>query len=431
MTLHDRRWEVVLVGHDEFDSSMWVIAVLPTAFIFALMIALTVFFFLLSRVYEARAKAQVLRATQEAAVVAEAEKQLNEFLAHEVRNPLSVAISANLFAQSALDGASWSYSDLKHATENDLTLVGECLSFIHELLDNMLDLSKFANGEISLKPGPVSVFEDILVPIKAMLKKHSSSSTILIEAAKDLPMVQGDALRIKQIILNLAKNSIKFVDIKASYSEEDGLTTLSVEDSGPGIPKDQQSTLFDKYQMSLELLTQGTGMGLALCKVLVTAMNGTISLNSDYNSGIPGCPGAQFLVRIPLEVLTTTILQNHNTVWRALVVDDDALIRRVKRRRLNKLFDKIEVTEVSSGEAALNEGINFDMIFMDQYMPGPSVPLTGDETIRRLRQKGCRSIIVGMSANDVSEKHLSAGADAFMRKPVKSDTELREVLTEL
>mmetsp|Transcript_11524 Transcript_11524/g.21370 ORF Transcript_11524/g.21370 Transcript_11524/m.21370 type:complete len:194 (+) Transcript_11524:1-582(+) len=68
---------------------------------------------------------------------------------------------------------------------------------------------------------------------------------------------------------------------------------------------------------------------------------------------------------------------------------------------------------------------------MDQYMPGPNLPLTGDETIKTLRAKNCRSVIVGMSANDVSDKHLSAGADAFYRKPFTKDTVLQSNLVEL
>jgi len=444
-----RHWSVIVVSEKKFSALNWVLAITPATVVLFILVALLGFYLGLLRKEDQRHKTVALQATKESRAVADAEKQLNEFLAHEVRNPLSVAISANKFAQNAVDSATWKHVGLQDAAEKDLSLVGDCLCFIHELLDNMLDLSKFSKGEVTLRITPLSVRDDVLIPIKAMLDKQSSNIKLIVET-DDLHMVHGDALRLKQIVLNLAKNSTKFVEegfirLIAKASPDPGKIIVIVEDSGPGIPESQRSQLFERYQVSLDMLRQGTGMGLALCKVLTHAMHGKLKLDESYNSGIPGRPGARFIIEIPLPKVEETSVEITASApttldeasalqkehLRAMIIDDDALVRVVTRRRLNRLFPNLKTIEVASGEAALSKGVNFDLIFVDQYMPGPNLPLTGDEVIQKLRSQNCRSIIVGMSANNVAHKHVAAGADSFFQKPFTDDALLKKNIMEL
>ena len=90
---------------------------------------------------------------------------------------------------------------------------------------------------------------------------------------------------------------------------------LAVEDSGKGIPVEKRARLFEKFQESLDSLNQGTGIGLNLCKSLVQLMGGEIWLDADYNSGIPGCPGARFVVdlKVPPVVTDTMDLPQHSS----------------------------------------------------------------------------------------------------------------------
>ena len=101
----------------------------------------------------------------------------------------------------------------------------------------------------------------------------------------------------------------------------DGLVEISVEDTGPGIPKGKRGHLFDKFQESLDLLSQGTGIGLCLCKSLVELLQGTISLDDTYDSGVPGSPGARFVVKLENPPLPAdSILESsvHNTLQRLM-----------------------------------------------------------------------------------------------------------------
>jgi len=227
---------------------------------------------------------------------------------------------------------------------------------------------------------------------------------------------------------------------------------LSVEDSGPGVPPDQHPLLFQRYQESLDLLRQGTGIGLCLCKMLVEAMGGTIALDTTYDSGVVNCPGARFVITLPCEKLDMASMSGSTgsacsmsrkseqrfevLPWvrgTCLLVDDEALVRKVMHRRLTRIFPSLAIQEASSGEVAL-ELVDADMsasspptinlVFIDQYMPGSQHPLNGEETIRSLRSNGFNQTLIGCSANNVANLHKQAGADGFIRKPFGTDTEL-------
>lgn len=102
-------------------------------------------------------------------------------------------------------------------------------------------------------------------------------------------------------MLNLGRSSIKLTTegfLRFRVVVNDGLVEVHVEDSGPGIPRDKRSTLFSGVQSRINISGQGTGIGLSLCNKLMKLMNGFIYLDEDYNSGIPGHPGAKFIVKL-------------------------------------------------------------------------------------------------------------------------------------
>mmetsp|Transcript_19343 Transcript_19343/g.35765 ORF Transcript_19343/g.35765 Transcript_19343/m.35765 type:complete len:897 (-) Transcript_19343:70-2760(-) len=458
--LLERNWTIQVIGNENYAPLNWTLVLLPAFLIVLFFFALATFY--LHSLQQEDKQNQALKeqateqAKKESAAVAEAERQLNDYLAHEVRNPLSVAISANLFVRSTLEGVTWTDDSMQGAAEQDLHLIDTSLRFIHDLLDNMLDLNKFMQGAGTLEVAPLSLLKDVFVPIKTMLDKHSSNVEVKISIEGDDMYLYGDKLRLKQIFLNLAKNSTKFVErgfiCLAGKNRPDGMVELAVEDSGPGVPVSTQSTLFKKYHESLDQLRQGTGVGLCLCKVLVDSMEGDISLDTSYKSPIPGRPGARFRLVLPLKKvediaidvnavdLGSTFNQNDATstqfMHNIMVIDDDTVVRNMLRRRFSKLLPECNFVEMSCGEDALEllQGTkvnSFDLIIVDHYMPGPNAPLRGDEVIRSLRSRGCTSVIIGSSGNDVSELHLKSGADAFFRKPLPSNTELLTKLTEL
>lgn len=393
-------------------------------------------------------KAQIAR------IQASRERDLNEFIAHEVRNPLSSAISALSFVSAGVNEHVPNPIHKKSILE-DVGIMDASLAFINELLRNMLDIHRARGRQIKLNLSPVDVRRDIMEPVAAILFMRGAKLAIEVDCPHDLA-VNGDRMRLKQIALNLSANSTKFVQkgyIRLRATTVDGSVELSVEDSGPGIPLEKRNRLFAKFQESLDSLNQGTGIGLAVCKNLCELMGANISLDESFHSGVEGCPGTRFVLRLnqpPLEIekrldletkkaISGPSISNGEAAAKAmmseattnchasalpetlsvLIVDDDTMIRKMFRRAALRTAPQWEIEEACNGETALviTKSRKFDVIFLDQYMASVEKQMLGTETARALRSKGVESIICGLSANDMELQFLEAGADTFMMKP--------------
>lgn len=124
----------------------------------------------------------------------------------------------------------------------------------------MLDMHKAVHKQLKIKMAPTDLFHDILEPVSGMLYQRGSKVKVIVECPKDLHVVT-DSLRLRQIILNLGRNSQKFVSkgfIRLCAEEVDGCVRLLVDDSGSGIPSEKRERMFSKLQESLDLLSQGT-----------------------------------------------------------------------------------------------------------------------------------------------------------------------------
>ena len=270
-------------------------------------------------------------------------------------------------------------------------------------------------------------------------------------------LVETDRLRLQQVILNLARNSAKFVEsgyvrLRCSVNGE-GHVCIYIEDSGPGVPEDKRKNLFCRFQESLDSLAQGTGVGLNLCKSLVDLMEGDIWLDESFESGVEGKLGARVVVNLkrPQLVSDDEVERFNDAAEAALIavteerlhipenltalfVDDDRILRKLGLRTLTKVTPTWTVREAANGETALQliDKEHFDIIFMDQYMTSVEQALKGTETVRALRSRGIESVICGLSANNLEETFLAAGADGFILKPFPcKESELRRELTRL
>lgn len=137
------------------------------------------------------------------------------------------------------------------------------LQFINELLRNMMDIFRSANNQIQIDLNPTDIRHDILEPVASILFLRAASSTtrVQVECPDDL-VCQADRMRLKQIVLNLSSNAVKFVKkgfICLRAKTVNGSVEISVEDTGPGIPESKRHRLFAKFQNSLDELNQGTG----------------------------------------------------------------------------------------------------------------------------------------------------------------------------
>lgn len=249
-------------------------------------------------------------------------------------------------------------------------------------------------------------------------------------------------------MINLGRNSLKFTTkgfVRFRAAIIDGLVEIYVEDSGPGIPADKRNALFEKFQKSLDVQSQGTGIGLSLCQSLVSLLNGDIYLDENYESGVEGFPGSRFVVQLKQPLLSAEAIlpsckdsdtgstgsmsislnSPKNGICplpenlSVLFVDDDNVLRKLFSRAVTKVATSWTIAEAASGEAALNlvKSNSYGLIFMDQYMTCTEKQLLGTETVRELRARGFDGIICGLSANDMEGSFMDAGADTFSLKP--------------
>ena len=425
---------------------------------------------MIGRKAEAEKAAVKLQGAQDRA---RAEQELNDYIAHEIRNPLAAAMSACSFVKSAVNEVPpMRAKDSQDSVREDVGIIDSSLTFINDLLRSMLDMHKAECMKMDISMAPADLKRDVLEPVAAMLSQRDSNFTVEVDCPENL-IVSTDKLRLKQVVINLGRNSSKFVErgfIRFVATVVHHRIRIYVEDSGPGIPYEKRANLFNKFQDSLDVLEQGTGMGLCLCKNLTELLGGDIWLDESYDSGLFKCPGSRFVIDTnspPLSIdecheflLCTEAFddENKDTLRRllretgnlpqlttaeskekmelpadfsVLFVDDDMVLRKLFGRSVKKVIDTWDIKEAANGEAAIQmlKTHSFDLIFVDQYMSSAEKTLLGTETVRALRSQGVKSRICGLSANDMERQFLAAGADFFLQKPFpcKSD-ELRRVL---
>jgi CheY-like chemotaxis protein len=290
---------------------------------------------------------------------------------------------------------------------------------------------------------------DVLDPVVAMLHLRGNTNIAIETSCPPNLFVETDPLLLKQMILFLANNSVKFVHkgfIRIRADIVNGTVRLYIEDSGTWIPNDKRDKLFNRFQESLDLLNQGTGIGLNLCKSLSNLMGGDVRLDEGYTSGVPSCPGTRFILDLkkpPLDLRVNigadedvTENESESSIkpttevalpkeLSVLFVDDDLMIRKLFLRALKRVAPGWKCDEASNGEAALvmSRAKTYDLLFVDQYMASIQKQLLGSETVRAMRTEGCQAKICGLPANDAEQLFMEAGADCFIFKPFKCEKE--------
>jgi signal transduction histidine kinase len=451
----DHTWRVVIHGTEPNYNVTWQVFAALAIFVGCALLAIAfhINFSRVAKMHSIRSAAEREKAEM-ALLQARRETHLNDFIAHEVRNPLSSSIAALSFISATTHGKI-DDQETRDALLSDIHILDSSLQYINDLLRNMLDIHRSASKKMKLDEQPTDILKDIFEPVQSILCVKQTTAKILIDCPEHL-IVIVDRLRVKQIILNLAINSTKFVlsgfiRLRAQILP-DGQVQLSVEDSGPGIRAEQRDRLFSKFQESFDLLSQGTGIGLHICKSLCELMEADLYLDDEYRSDWLDCPGARFVINLHKPALqnesflgcasikedstcSTTESSGHDvecavsscmmtsdslpTSLSVLFVDDDIILRKMFARTVKRAAPTWLVTEASNGETALKlvDEHSFDIIFVDQYMASVEKQLLGTETVRALRRKGVCCVVCGLSANDLRDQFLDSGADAFMLKP--------------
>ena len=392
-----------------------------------------------------RGQAEVLAAAQvEAQHLKDAAEQSEEaktqFLAnmsHEIRTPLNGVIGVSeLLAKTKLTSRQQGMVDLIRGSSGTL----------ERLLSDILDISKIEAGKLHIEVEPFDLATEIQAAANLMREQaRTKGLTFTVVFDNDVKGTYlGDAIRLRQIVSNLASNAVKFtssggVEVRVGcgdFPDPAGLRIL-VKDTGPGFDEETQARLFQRFEQadgSTTRLHGGTGLGLSIVKSLVEMQGGTVSIESR-----PG-HGSQFEVRLPL----ARTIQEHTPAptsetgagvgsdrppLNILLAEDNAGNRKVVALILEPYDVKLTTAEDGQEAVAAFRKQPFDLILMDMQMPVMD-GLAATRAIRELErtEDRLRTPIAMLSANALSTHRLeaeAAGCDTFIAKPIRPGDLLR------
>jgi len=366
-----------------------------------------------------RLEALVKKKTEQLEKANEAKSEFLANMSHEIRNPISGILGLSLaFDETILD------EKQRHLADS----INSCATLLATLVDDVLDFSKIEAGKIELRSAPF-ISRVLLEQCVSMMTEYARAAGTSISVSMDpnVPdQLVGDSARIQQIILNYITNALKFgagkpivVGASPGFHER---VRFFVRDQGPGMTEAEIATLFTKFTRLESARTgniRGTGLGLAVCRLLAGKMGGRVGVDSK-----PG-EGSNFWAEIPFVATSetsngTTPQAARKIPLRALIVEDIDYNVVAMQAVLRKLDIQSDV--VNDGVAALArlQESFYDVAFLDWNLPG----LIGTEVASRYRAvepSTRRTIIIATTAHSSDfnkEACLQAGMDAFISKPI-------------
>ncbi len=362
-------------------------------------------------------------------------------MSHEIRTPINSILGFNELILRD--------SNKTEDIEDCAVKIESAGKLLLGIINDILDMSKIESGDMEIVKAPYNVgnmFSEIVDLI--WQKAYDKGLKFRVEIDSKLPSVLvGDEMRIKQVIINLLNNGIKYtqsgsVILRVEAEVKEGLSvemSISVIDTGMGIKAEAQEALFDAFKridIEKNKNVEGTGLGLSIVKQLVELMNGSVMVNSVYTQG------STFTVRLKQEIADITPVGNINrtdkkrsgrSVYkpifeaetaRILIVDDNELNLAVEARLISDT--KIQIDTARSGMEALSLSMinRYDLIFMDHLMP----EMDGVQCLNLIRnQEGGinrQTPVVVLTANTGSENlnlYQSHGFDGYLLKPVSGE----------
>ena len=367
-------------------------------------------------------------------------------MSHDIRTPMNAIIG---FTNIALK------QETKPEVKNCLQKIGESSEHLLTLINDVLDISRIESGKIKFVPSPVDITE-VAETVLSITQGFLSNRDVELHSrlsVPETPYVLADAVRIREVLVNILGNAVKFtndggsITFDVSYlpggDDRHIMVRYRVADTGVGMSEEFVERIFDEFSQEengARTQYKGTGLGMAITKRYVDLMGGTISVESKKGEG------STFLVELPLEVTEESRVQKGNLSAakvdlmgvKILMAEDNDLNAEIAMVQLEELG--IQVTRVADGEEAVkafgeNPQGTFDMIFMDIMMP----KLNGYEATAAIRSMQHRPDawnipIIAMTANAFAEDvqaSLDAGMNGHIAKPIVIDEVIKAVARNL
>ncbi len=375
-------------------------------------------------------------------VASQAKSEFLSFVCHELRNPLSaiVAVVDMLLSNNQMD------TD----TQEHIQSVKQESELMCAIVNDVLDFAKIEARMLVLEPVDFNIHNmvhDLVREQKLSAKKTRPNIALDYSIGQDVPeLVHTDPVRIRQVLLNLVSNAVKFtfqgsitVILKAGTATgpEEMMLEFSVKDTGVGIDKDNLEHIFAAFSQAKPSITRefgGTGLGLSISKSLVERLGGKIGVESVKDEG------TTFSFSVKVKIVNNNADEEEEEEEEEeeqmhfpqgidlLIVEDSATLRRLWCKLLKE--QGCIVQAAGNGQEALDKCAEkkYDVVLMDITMP----VMTGDEAVKRLRDLGWDGVVIALTANAMEtdkQKYLEAGMDAVLTKPCKMDN-LKNVMVD-
>ncbi|KDM91336.1 hypothetical protein EA58_12280 [Photobacterium galatheae] len=344
-------------------------------------------------------------------------------MSHELRTPMNGVIGMAQIIASEMEDES---------QKPNLNILLESSEHLMSILNEILDFSKLEQNKLELLEDPFSVIQ-LLSPVASSFYPLATEKGIVLQFhtqnISENTVLLGDKARIRQIVYNLISNAVKFtpkgrIDISINYEQSKETLTITVTDTGIGIPPSKLDSIFHSFEQADATINQnfgGTGLGLSIVKHLCKAMGGDVTVESEVGVGST----FKATIKTPIGTASTTnpnasqLSKFNLSDLSLLLVEDNRVNQLVGKRLCEKLGCRVSVAD--NGRIAIDmlTKKDYDAILMDNRMP----EMNGIEATRIIRQTmNYRGLILACTADattDTSSEFLAAGADSTISKPLR------------